>query len=204
MVINNLTIRKPTPDDNLKKIAELLYKTDCYIYPYWFETLEKCQEELPPLLLEDKFFFSLNHLYIAINSDYEIVGVVCIVDKSMDFSYDYTELKNKNARYKFTIEHYVEGLIKEVENADFVYISNVCVDENYRGQHIGKNMLSIIMNIYKEKLYNHIVLDVLAENPSAIKLYQNLGFKQFTEIFKGFNDPKKKKPEVFSMEADIE
>lgn len=199
---SNLIVRRPTKDDDLKKIAELLYKTDYYIYPYWFETLDKCMEELPPLLLEDNFFFSLNHLYIALSDDV-IVGLVCILDKSMDLSYDYEELKNKNERYKFTIENYVEGLVKEVEEANFVYISNVCVDENYRGQHIANDMLTAVMDIYKKRLYDHVVLDVLAENPAAIKLYQNLGFKQFTEIFSGFNDPKKEKPEVFSMEVKM-
>ena len=101
------------------------------------------------------------------------------------------------------IENYIEGLIKEVEEADFAYISNVCVDEKCRGKHIGKTMLNYVIDTYKQKLYDHIVLDVLANNPGAIKLYQNLGFEQFTKIFAGFNDPKKKKPDVFSMEADI-
>lgn len=55
-------------------------------------------------------------------------------------------------------------------------------------------MIKTIINIYKEKLFKEIVLDVVAANPGAIKLYQNLGFEQFTEIFAGFNDPDKKKP----------
>ena len=64
-------------------------------------------------------------------------------------------------------------------------------------------MVNKIIEIYKEKLFNEIVLDVLADNPGAIKLYQNLGFEQFTEIFEGFNDPNKEKPDVFSMKAHI-
>ena len=91
--------------------------------------------------------------------------------------------------------------IEEVDNADFAYISNVCVDANYRGKHIGKTMLNYVIDIYKKKLYDYIVLDVLAENPGAIKLYQNLGFEQFTEVFQGFNDPTKKRPDVFSMKT---
>ena len=205
MDLDQLIIRKPTPDDDLEKIAELLYNTDPYIYPYWFETLEKCKKELPGLLLEDKFFFSLKNLYISIDKENgEIIGLVCIVDKNTKLDYDYSELKKKNERYAFTIENYVEELIKEVDNADFAYISNVCVDANYRGKHIGKTMLNEIINIYKKKLYDHIVLDVLADNPGAIKLYQNLGFKQFTEIFSGFNDPSKERPDVFSMEAKFD
>ena len=205
MDLDKLIIRKPTPEDNLEKIAELLYNTDPYIYPYWFETLEKCKKELPPLLLEKKFFFALDNLYITIDpTNNEIIGVICILDKNVDLSYDYSELKNKNERYKFTIENYIEGLIKEVKEADFAYISNVCVDANYRGKHIGKTMLNYVIDIYKKKLYDHIVLDVLADNPGAIKLYQNLGFEQFTEVFKGFSDPKEERPNVFSMETKLD
>ena len=201
---NKIVVRKANKDDDMKKISELLYKTDKYIYPYWFGSLKKCREELTPLLLEDNFFFNINNLYVAYLDDIkEIVGVACIIDKSVDLSYDYSKLKKINDRYRFTIENYIEGLIKEVRESEFAYISNVCVDENYRGRHIGNIMISKIIDIYKEKLFKEIVLDVVAANPGAIKLYQNLGFEQFTEIFRGFNDPKKKKPEVFSMKNEL-
>ena len=201
---NNIIVRKAKKEDNLYQIAELLYKTDPYIYPYWFGSLDNCLKELTPLLLEDKFFFNINNLYVAYKIDTnEIIGVTCIVDKSIDLDYDYSNLKNKNERYKFTIENYVEGLIKEVNESTFAYISNVCVDEKYRGQHIGRYMLTKIIEVYKNKLFKEIVLDVLADNPGAIKLYQNLGFEQFTENFKGFNDPLKNKPDVFSMKTKI-
>jgi len=38
-----LKIRRATIYDNLQEIAELIYRTDEYIYPYWFETLENCK-----------------------------------------------------------------------------------------------------------------------------------------------------------------
>ena len=197
-------VRKPTKKDNLEKIAELLFNTDPYIYPYWFGTVDNCKRELAPLLLEDKFFFNINNLYITIDKGTnEIIGVMCILDKSVDLDYDYSTLKAKNERYCFTIVNYIEGLIKEVKEADFAYISNVCIDERYRGQHIGNFMMSYVIDVYKNKLFKEIVLDVLAQNPGAIKLYQNLGFEQFTEVFKGFNDPSKGKPLVFSMKTNL-
>lgn len=205
MELDNIIIRRPNEEDNIEKIAELLYKTDPYIYPYWFETLDKCKKELTPLLLEEEFFFSIYHLFIAINKeDNEIVGVICILDKSAKLDYNYSKLKEKNERYDFTITNYVEELIKEVNDADFAYISNVCVYEKCRGMHIGRKLVDYAINVYKKKLFDHIVLDVLADNPGAIKLYQNMGFEQFTEIFAGFNDPKKERPDVFSMKAKIE
>lgn len=203
--LDNIIVRKPKKDDNLRKISELLYKTDPYIYPYWFGNLDNCLNELTPLLLEDKFFFNINNLYIAIdNSNSNIVGVVCITDKSVDLDYDYSKLINVNERYKFTVENYVLELVKEVKESSFAYISNVCVDENYRGMHIGNYMLSNIIKIYKDKFFKEIVLDVLADNPNAITLYERLGFEKFSELFEGFNDPNMDKPDVFSMKIDID
>ena len=202
---NKIIVRKPTKDDNLEKISELLYKTDPYIYPYWFETLDNCLRQLTPLLLEDKFFFNINNLYVALNVDTnEIVGVICITDKSVNLDYDYSKLKIVNDRYRFTVENYIEALVKEVKESSFAYISNVCVDEKYRGRHIGNFMISKIIDIYKDKLFREIVLDVLEDNPGAIGLYEKLGFEKFSDIFEGFNAPNSDKPNVFSMKKNIE
>ena len=202
---NKIIVRKPTKDDNLEKISELLYKTDPYIYPYWFETLDNCLRQLTPLLLEDKFFFNINNLYVALNVDTnEIVGVICITDKSVNLDYDYSKLKIVNDRYRFTVENYIEVLVKEVKESSFAYISNVCVDEKYRGRHIGNFMISKIIEIYKDKLFREIVLDVLEDNPGAIGLYEKLGFEKFSDIFEGFNAPNSDKPNVFSMKKNIE
>ncbi len=95
-------------------------------------------------------------------------------------------------------------LIDEVEAAEFAYISNVCVDPNYRDMHIGTFLLDNLIKEYKEKNYNEIVLDVLADNPRAIHLYQKMGFEKESDIFPGFNGPKKEKPDVFTMKNDIE
>ena len=195
-----LTIRKATIEDNLKDIAELIYSTDDYIYPYWFETIEKCREELSVLLVEENFFFNINNLYVAVDEvNDKIVGVLCILDKDVDFEYNYENLRNYNERYRFTIDNYVMGLIKEVKESEFAYISNVCIHKDYRGKKIGNKLISHVIDIYANKYFNGILLDVLANNPGAIKLYQNLGFEKFTEIFSGFNAPNEEKPDVFSM-----
>ncbi len=199
----NMVFRKATEKDNLEKIAELLYYTDPYIYPYWFENLDKCRIELPPLLIQEKFFFNVNNLYIALQ-DNIILGLICVVDKKTDLSYNYSELKKVSRRYQFTIDNYIMKLIDEVEAAEFAYISNVCVDPNYRDMHIGTFLLDNLIKEYKEKNYNEIVLDVLADNPRAIHLYQKMGFEKESDIFPGFNGPKKEKPDVFTMKNDIE
>lgn len=155
-------------------------------------------------MLEDKFFFNINNLYLMMdNTNKKVIGVVCIVDKSVDLNYDYSELEKVNERYKFIIDNYIKGLIKEVEDADFAYISNVCVHPEYRGMHIGSMMIREIVEIYRKKLFEQLVLDVLADNMGAIKLYQNYGFEQTGDKFKGFNAPNLEKPDVFTMKSEL-
>ena len=199
----NLDIRKASLEDDLLRIAELLYKTDPYIYPYWFETLDKCTEALSKLLQEDKFIFNIGNIYIAIDKEEnEIAGLVCAIDTEAELDYDYTELKNRNERYKFTIENYVLPLIEEVKDAEYVYISNVCVHEEYRGKHVGNSLLKHIIEHYRENLTNTIVLDVIENNVNAVKLYEKLGFFQEGDLYKGFSSPTEERPNVFSMKTE--
>jgi len=200
-----LKIRRATIYDNLQEIAELIYRTDEYIYPYWFETLENCKNELPKLLIEENFFFYVNNLYLAIDEEVnKIVGVICVVDKNVCFEYDYDKLRNYNDRYRFTVDNYIMGLINEVKESEFGYISNVCVHQDYRGKRIGNMLVSHVIEVYADKCFSEIVLDVLAKNPGAIHLYEKLGFEQFTEIFSGFSAPNKEKPDVFSMKLNLD
>ena len=147
--------RKANNMDNLEDISELLYRTDQYIYPYWFGSLENCRRELSKLLVEDKFFFNVNNLYIMIDNQVnKIVALVCVVDKSVDLSYDYSKLENINNKYKFTINNYIKALIKEVEDADFAYISNVCVHPDYRGKHIGSAIVKMLLKFIERNRLN--------------------------------------------------
>lgn len=198
----NMEFRKATLNDDLAKISELLYYTDDYIYPYWFETVDNCREKLPALLVQDKFFFYVDHLYLALLGS-DVIGLINIVDKKTDLSYDYNELKKVNERYEFTIDNYIMGLIDEVRDSEFAYISNICVDPNYRDLHVGTFLLDNLIKEYKTKRYDEIALDVLAENPRAIHLYEKMGFAKSSDIFPGFNAPNKARPNVFTMKNDI-
>jgi GNAT superfamily N-acetyltransferase len=58
------------------------------------------------------------------------------------------------------------------------YLSNLCVDETYRGRGIGKTMIRCVENIAQslwgyKKMYLHVDLD----NEAALMLYKNEGYK---------------------------
>jgi len=202
----DLTIRKANSNDNLERISELIYYTDPYIYPYWFGTKENCAKILSKLILEDNFVFNINTIYIAINNqNNEIIGLSSIADKYTNFDYNYDKLfKDKNATY--TIKNYIFPMIDTIKNKGIATITNMCVKEEYRNQHIGYKLLKCVIEEYIKKNDNdikYVEFDVLAHNPSAIKLYKNLGFMQISNIEKGFNGENMKKPEIIVMQLKI-
>lgn len=58
-----------------------------------------------------------------------------------------------------------------------LYIDDLCVDENVRGQHIGKSLYEYVINYAKENNYYNVTLNVWSCNESAMKFYENCGLK---------------------------
>ncbi len=180
---DNIIIRKVKITDDFKEIAALIYNTDPYIYPYWFhDDVEEAKRVLAPLIREDGFFFNYKLMYVAIDKDVDkIIGLTCIADNKTNFDYDYTELRKASDRYEFTIDNYIMELIKEVKEYDLPYLSIVSVNPDYQGKRIGTKMLNYVLEDVKEK-YKKMISNVLTENPSAVRLYEKVGFKITDEI----------------------
>jgi len=206
-VDKKIIIRKANKNDDLERISELIYNVDPYIYPYWFGNLENCKKVLPKLILEDNFIFNIETTYIAINSDNnEIVGLSSIVDKHTNLEYDYEKLSSNNDNIKYTIENYIKPMIENIKTKNIATITNMCVKKEYRNMHIGYKLLKNVIQEYINNNDNdveYIEFDVLAHNPSAIKLYKNLGFIQISDIEEGFNGNNMEKPEVILMSLKI-
>lgn len=56
-----------------------------------------------------------------------------------------------------------------------LYIDDICVDENARGQRVGKSLYDYVINFAKENAYYNVTLNVWSCNPNAIKFYENMG-----------------------------
>jgi len=58
------------------------------------------------------------------------------------------------------------------------YLSNLCVDENFRGQKIGRGLVRCVENIAKTCWgYNRMYLHVDEENLAALNLYKSEGYR---------------------------
>ena len=58
-----------------------------------------------------------------------------------------------------------------------IYIDDLCVDENHRGQHIGRAIYNEILRYAKMRRCYNVTLNVWSCNPSAMKFYESLGLK---------------------------
>lgn len=71
------------------------------------------------------------------------------------------------------------GLGMEKGSADMQpYLSNLCVDERYRGKKIGRALVRAVENIAKTNWgYNRIYLHVDEDNKAALNLYKSEGYR---------------------------
>ena len=58
-----------------------------------------------------------------------------------------------------------------------IYIDDLCVDENHRGEHIGTAIYHEILRYAKGRRCYNVTLNVWSCNPSAMKFYESLGMK---------------------------
>lgn len=74
-------------------------------------------------------------------------------------------------------EEYQSGKWAE-PNAPYYVLHRFCVNPKLQSQGIGRNMLSYIEQIAKQLGAQWIRLDVFAQNPHALRLYQTSGYQK--------------------------
>ena len=73
--------------------------------------------------------------------------------------------------------------VKAYENESVVndhtelYIDDLCVDENHRGEHIGTALYKEVVRYAKMRGCHNITLNVWSFNERAMKFYESLGMK---------------------------
>ena len=71
-------------------------------------------------------------------------------------------------------EHTLDPVINDHTE---LYIDDLCVDENYRGQHIGSQLYDAVCRYAKQRGCYNVTLNVWSCNESAMRFYESLGMK---------------------------
>lgn len=195
--LNDIVCRRAKKEDNMAEIATLIYQTDPYIYPYWFERdVKKAIDFLSDKIQMEGFIFNYNNLYVAIDKTTgKIVGLIVALDPTVDLDFEYSPYVAINKNYQETIEHYIEECIKDVKSNDAMYIMNCAVLEECRGRKIGTKLLGHFIGHMEKAGFENYRLDCLLHNLRAKNLYHSLGFKEMEEV-KGFGGYVKEPIEV--------
>lgn len=56
-----------------------------------------------------------------------------------------------------------------------LYIDDICVDEAYRGKHVGSELYHAVLAYAKEHEFYNVTLNVWSCNPTALRFYESLG-----------------------------
>lgn len=86
------------------------------------------------------------------------------------------EKNNEILGYAFCvhIEHINDNNLTDIKT---LYIDDLCVDENARGQHIGTKLYEYVLDYAKKQGYYEVTLNVWADNKNALKFYESIGLR---------------------------
>ncbi len=81
---------------------------------------------------------------------------------------------NKVMGYAFCVaqQHKDDNILTDIRT---LYIDDICVDEQTRGAHIGRDIYEYVVEYAKKEGYYNITLNVWSCNPTAIQFYESLG-----------------------------
>ena len=185
MQTEKLKYRKYLPDDDMSLVARYIHLTDPYIYPtvcdvddpFFTKVIRKCSDDRTNIYYRDNLFLALY--------EEKIIGVLVAVKCGRELVFaDNLELScDEHKKLIQANEGYFIPLIKESRELDGYNIINLCIDADYRKMGVGEGLLRFYLS---QSNGESVYLDVLADNPGAIRLYERCGFEILQEYY-GFS-----------------
>lgn len=170
----DIIVRPINASDDKKTVAELIYRTDPYIYPALVGSVAKARKKLPSMMTQNCVFDSAN-IRVA-EFEGKIVGAAVVLDHKPSQGIDVSLVHSESG--KDVVEKYFSNIEKYFVDGEETYILCLCVDPRIRGKKVGEMILKNIIQTCKNK---RIKLHVLADNQAAIKLYEKHGFISLSE-----------------------
>ncbi len=145
------TIRRAEEKD-IPDILELLIQVDMVHH-----------EERPDIFKGPATKYNTEELKSIVKND-ETPVFVCVDDKGQVIG------------HAFCIHKQVLGnhVLTDIRT---LYIDDICVDENHRGQHAGKDLYDHVIDYARSSGFYNVTLNVWSCNPSAMKFYEKMGLK---------------------------
>lgn len=72
------------------------------------------------------------------------------------------------------IQHIDNNILTDIKT---LYIDDLCVDEEIRGQHVGRQLYEYVLQFAREQGCYNVTLNVWALNEGAMKFYESCGLR---------------------------
>ncbi len=144
-------VRRAQKED-ISEILELLIQVDMVHHngrPDIFKgpATKYNAEELETIIADDS-----TPVFVCVNEDGKILGHAFCIHK---------QFKN-------------DSVLTDIRT---LYIDDICVDENIRGQKVGETLYNYVVEYAKAEGFYNITLNVWSCNPGAVKFYETMGLK---------------------------
>lgn len=183
---NDVQIRPMAEGDDVMQVAKLIYLTDPYIYPYWFESMEQGQRVLANMI-DLPTLYNRKNITVAVLPDGFVAGIVVSLDCPFKEEKGHLlkayQMTGIDPDYRLD-KIYQDYYFKMKDDLTGHYIANVAVDPIYRKKGIAASMLKEVIG---NKAYCH--LECVQVNVGSWRLYQRLGFKIHEEYPGVFDVP---------------
>ena len=146
-----MNIRKASTKDipRIKELLQQVLEIHANIRPDIFipGTTKYTEKELENILSDEN-----RPIYVATSEEDTCIGYVFCILKNQPFSNNMVPFKS-------------------------LFIDDLCVDQQARGQHIGERLFEHVKNEAKQKGCYEVTLNVWTGNISAEKFYEKMGMK---------------------------
>lgn len=181
---DQIVIRQLSAEDDLLQVAKLIYLSDEYIYPYWFDDIEDGKKVIAEMIKLPTIYKKEN-VTVAVMPNGDIAGA--LVSCKCPFVEDEEHIKEAFARADVPVDDRLHVIYKsyyeKMQEADQgLYVSNVAVDPKYRKRGIATSLLA---QVIKDHEFCH--LECVQKNIGAWRVYQRLGF-EIVEEYPGVFD----------------
>ena len=139
-------------EKDMERIDELLMQVEKVHHDgrpdlFRYDQKKYTDEQLKKLIHDD-----LRPIFVAVDEKDEVLG------------------------YAFCIFHQYQNhnIMTDIKT---IYIDDLCVDENLRGQHIGRVLYDSVLAFAREQGCYNVTLNVWSCNPSAMRFYEAQGLK---------------------------
>ena len=180
-ILQEVEYRHLTPDDDLSRAAELLYKVDPYIFPDFFGDEERAKMFGPALFNGEKnALFSFDRTLVA-EQNGKLMRILCYRTSevtSWDSEAVTERFRETGAKLPENFARANENYMKKITDGKLpegsTEIEFIATAPEVRGKGVGSHLIN---QLKESGDFDTLHLDVLGDNTNAIHVYEKHGFK---------------------------